>query len=129
MKESFFQLKEQNITNVEFIKNNLCNEHNFKLEFKHNIKVTNINEREAVVSLEFSVFNKKLTEKIPFYINIKIEGIFIWKEINDEDLLNSLLYENAPAVLLSFIRSMISQITAYSGYPTLIIPLLNFKKD
>lgn len=129
MKESFFQLKEQNITNVEFIKNNLCNEHNLKLEFKHNIKVTNINEREAVVSLEFSVFNKKFTEKIPFYINIKIEGIFIWKEINDEDLLNSLLYENAPAVLLSFIRSMISQITAYSGYPTLIIPLLNFKKD
>lgn len=128
MKESFFQLKEQSIDKIEFIKNENCSVKKLKLKFNHNINIIK-NENQAKVILDFFVFDKELTEEMPFYINIKISGMFTWQEIPDSKLLDSLLKENAPAILLSFIRSMISQITAYSGYPTLIIPLLNFKEQ
>ena len=43
-------------------------------------------------------------------------------------MLKGLLNVSAPAVLLSYIRGMISQVTAFSGYPALIIPLINFSE-
>ncbi len=64
----------------------------------------------------------------PFFISITQLGEFEYPSDLDRTDLENLLNINAPAVLLSYIRGLISQITAFSGYPALIIPLINFAK-
>jgi len=129
MEKSFFQLLEQNIINVEFVKNeNYSNEREISLEFNYQTEI-NINENNtANVILDFSIFNKECLKEYPFYIKVVISGIFTWDKDTNNEILQELLQFNAPAVLLSYIRTMISTLTAFSGYPALIIPLMNFKK-
>ena len=55
----------------------------------------------------------------------ELEGIFNWKADEIDDIL---LEVNAPAVLIAYIRPIISQLTSFSGYPPLILPLINFTK-
>ncbi|MGL5459891.1 MAG: protein-export chaperone SecB [Cetobacterium sp.] len=127
MKNSFFQLKEQSIQNIEFIKNENYKEKEILLEYYSETEVIYTASNEAIVVLDFSVFDKENISKHPFYINVKIKGNFVWNESKDNnDIIETLLNQNAPAILLSYVRSMISQITAFSGYPTLIVPLMNF---
>ena len=64
-------------------------------------------------------------EDLPANIN---QAISFVRLIDNNKVLENLLNINAPAVLLSYIRGLISQITAFSGYPALIIPLINFAK-
>lgn len=135
MNNSFFQLKNQSIQNIEFIKNEKCTQVDILLEYSSNIEVIYTASNEALVILDFSVFDKDNISNNPFYINVKIKGHFVWSEMEDLpdtnncDLIETLLNQNAPAILLSYVRSIISQITAFSGYPTLIIPLINFTSN
>ena len=55
-------------------------------------------------------------------------GHFKWNSINDDELVDKFLNFNAPALLLSNIRSIITQLTAFSGFPALILPLYDFTK-
>lgn len=36
---------------------------------------------------------------------------------------------NSPAIILSYLRPFISQITLFSGNPALTLPLINFAKE
>lgn len=65
---------------------------------------------------------------LPFFISITQSGVFEYPKDIDKKMLKGLLNVSAPAVLLSYIRGMISQVTAFSGYPALIIPLINFSE-
>ena len=59
-------------------------------------------------------------------ITTSIVGYFSWDEkIKEDDLINYLEL-NAPAVLFLYIRPFISNMTAYSGFSPLILPLINF---
>lgn len=126
MKKSFFQLIDQSIEKIEFLKNDNYSQKEIALEFKSKVNIKNQRENQAEVFLNFTIFDKEKFTEIPFFIDITMKGIFKWEEETPEDMVKSLLNTNAPAVLLSYIRSIISQITAYSGYSTLIIPLINF---
>lgn len=128
MKESFFQLEEQSIVKVEFIKNETYKSKNIKLEYNTKIKREKINDNSEYVTITLNVFKKKEIKLAPFYINVEVKGKFVWNEIEDKKILDSLLNQNAPAVLLPNIRMIISQLTTFSGYPPLIIPLINFSE-
>ena len=67
----------------------------------------------------FFKLKSQFTEEIIFKKN---------NNFKDKKMLKGLLNVSAPAVLLSYIRGMISQVTAFSGYPALIIPLINFSE-
>ena len=132
MKKSTFQLKEQSILNIEFVKNEDFIDENFKvsLEFSNSIEIKNDeNNKIAEVIFDFSIFDKNAIEKYPFFINVKIKGVFAWDADMDNQTLENLLKINAPAILFSFIRSVVSSITAFSGYPALILPLINFNNE
>jgi len=60
-----------------------------------------------------------------YYIKITTEGIFQWNENLSEVLIEQLLKQNAPAVLLSYARTSISFMTISAGLPSLDIPLLD----
>ncbi|AEV29442.1 preprotein translocase subunit SecB [Sphaerochaeta pleomorpha str. Grapes] len=85
---------------------------------------------KALVTFIFTIFkDEKDTSKYPFKIETTHEGEFEWPEDTPDDRVNSLLKINAPAIMLSYDRSIISMITTYSGMAPLIIPLINFKAD
>lgn len=85
----------------------------------------------AIVSLKLQVFDKNIYElnEVPFYICIVMFSEFEWDDNVDEKIIPTLLESNAPAAILSYIRPFISNLTTGSGYPPLIIPLLNFKEN
>ena len=128
MKESFFRLKSQSTEEIIFKKNNDFKDKKIKLEFSHKLEVKNISETASNVKLIFNIFTEKKLRESPFFVSITQSGVFEYpKDINKKTLEN-LLNINAPAALLSYIRGIISQITAFSGYPALIIPLINFNE-
>lgn len=53
---------------------------------------------------------------------------FMWEEAIGEERAKQLLNINAPAVLLSYIRPMVSSMTNSSKYPALNIPFIDFTK-
>ncbi|WP_339053055.1 protein-export chaperone SecB [Fusobacterium animalis] len=99
-----------------------------KLEFSHRLEIKNIDETSSNIKLTFNIFSEKKLLDSPFFISITQSGVFEYPKDIDKKMLKGLLNVSAPAVLLSYIRGMISQVTAFSGYPALIIPLINFSE-
>jgi preprotein translocase subunit SecB len=130
MKDSEFQLLSQRLTKTEFKINRKFSNKDKKIALKlsSNIKISKMkNKNEAFVIFKLNIFNKKELEKYPFYINLEIEGLFSWsKNINNID---KYLKVNAPAVLMSYLRSIVTQLTVSAGYPPLILPLIDFTKN
>lgn len=128
MKESFFRLKSQFTEEIIFKKNSDFKDRKIKLKFSHKLEIKNIDETSSSVKLIFNIFTEEELEVSPFFISITQLGEFQYPSDLDKTDLENLLNINAPAVLLSYIRGLVSQITAFSGYPALIIPLMNFAK-
>ena len=70
-------------------------------------------------------------EEVPFQFNMEIEGLFTWTEElgEKEELLETMLSQNAPAILYSYLRPLITLITVEADMPPLVIPLMNFKAE
>ncbi|PIM76434.1 protein-export chaperone SecB [Fusobacterium polymorphum] len=128
MKESFFRLKSQFTEEIIFKKNSDFKDRKIKLKVSHKLEIKNIDETSSNVKLIFSIFTEEELAESPFFISITQLGEFQYPSDLDKTDLENLLNINAPAVLLSYIRGLISQITAFSGYPALIVPLMNFAK-
>ena len=128
MKESFFKLRSQFTEEIIFKKNSDFKDRKIKLKFSHRLEIKNIDEGSSNVKLIFNIFTEEELAESPFFISITQSGKFEYPSNLDKNNLENLLNINAPAVLLSYIRGLISQITAFSGYPALIIPLINFAK-
>lgn len=125
MKESKFQFKIPKLMELKFRKNEdySGNEKDLKIKVSTNVDRKEI---EASVTLNIKIFDEEDFENYPYYINIIMQGDFKWeKDLNDEQI-EDLLNKNAPAILLSYMRPYFSDITTGSGYPPLILPLLNF---
>ena len=128
MKESFFKLRSQFTEEIIFKKNSDFKDRKIKLKFSHRLEIKNIDEGSSNVKLIFNIFTEEELAESPFFISITQSGKFEYPSNLDKNNLENLLNINAPAVLLSYIRGLVSQITAFSGYPALIIPLMNFTK-
>lgn len=126
MKESVFQFTNPQLVNIEFGGNENFNEEIFEgIIIDNHVSILLIDEdnNEAHVVLELIVGDK--TEKSPFYLSVTMSADFMYKEENSEKF-HQLLETNAPALLLSYARPIVSMITAQSGYPTLNLPFMNF---
>lgn len=127
MKASNFQLEKQRLIKSDFYLNpDFKAAKNMKLDLSGETKISRIDSNSAQVVFEFSIFKGVSIEEVPFKLVIINEGFFSWEESIEEKDLNALLKYNAPAILLSYVRSVVSMITAYAGLPQIMIPLLNF---
>jgi preprotein translocase subunit SecB len=102
------------------------------LEIENNVKVTrDLDEEkmESIVMLNLGFFTKSDFDKVPFKIEITIEGTFRWGEDlkDNPSQLEVLLKENAPAILYSYLRPIITLMTVEANLPPLVIPLMNFR--
>ena len=61
-------------------------------------------------------------------LEIKLASEFSWQDLA-ENKIDVLLRQNAPALLLSYARPIISSITSASKFPTYNIPFLDFSSE
>lgn len=125
MKTSNFQFKNPELESLGFnINENFSGEENIALLINAKVEVKRSEGKTAYVSL--SVLIGGAGPDQPFEINIKMSSEFFWIEEIDEDVLKVMLNANAPAVLMSYIRPLISTITSDCKYPTVKIPFVDF---
>ena len=79
------------------------------------------NKKEAAVRLKLKIGDK--TEKYPFCIIIIMSGDFICSK---EEFFDKMIQTNAPALLLSYARPIVSLVTAQAGFSSFNLPFMNF---
>lgn len=126
MKESSFQFSEPRLIFLNFDLNK-----NFEKDayegFSLNNEVTKhiiTEDKEALVILTLTIGEK--SNKSPFYIELKTSAKF---KCEDSCMFNKLIDTNAPAMLLSYARPIVSLITSQSGYNAFNIPFMNFVNE
>ncbi len=68
---------------------------------------------------EISDYSTEKNDDIPTYIKA-IEGAnFRWNDELDDNMIDRLLNQNAPSLLLSYLRPIVAQVTSASKYGTL----------
>lgn len=129
MKKSNFQFKNPELTKLNFIVNDDFDKNNFqtmKINSKIDIYANEEDGKSAKVSLKLVLGDD--IENSPFYIEIAMSAVFIWNDIIDDEKLKIVLEENAPSLLLSYMRPIISNITSNSKYPTYNLPFIDMRR-
>ncbi|MDY2995947.1 MAG: protein-export chaperone SecB [Faecalimonas sp.] len=123
MKESLFQFTNPKILSFELVSNPNFDEESFEgFSIANNVEISEIEAgKKALVILSLQINNE--SDEYPFYISTKICAMFKHEGSKKFD---SLLKINAPALLLSYIRPIISMMTVQSGFEALNIPFINF---
>ncbi len=129
--ESAFQFTNPTLKELSFcINENFDNQSNHKVQVKmemstHIFKSSKPNE--ASVSLTVEIGEK--SEKNPYWIKGTEQANFRWEDEVSEDMSERLLKQNAPSLLLSYLRPIIAQVTASSSYDAYNIPFINFAEN
>ena len=128
MKKSGFQLVNQKLrsVNYELNTNYKLSTESIPLEITGTRKIIHLENNHAKVIFTIEIFSKTDSSKAPMKATISHEGEFSWDDSFTKEQIESLLKHNAPAILLSYDRSILSMLTAYSNLPVLMLPLINF---
>ena len=128
MNYSKFQFSNPELEEIEFLVNNNFNKEKCDgITMQSNVDVRMLNANEAYVKLTLKIGES--TDLQPFNICVKMGADFTWDKSIDTEKAKQLLNVNAPAVLLSYIRPIVSSMTNSSKYPTLDIPFIDFTKN
>lgn len=116
------------ITNVHF---DLNKDYDFKNTKEYDLGLnvnTKINEMTEETLYEVVLIMKTTSEEEiePFNLSATISGIF--KIENNMEEMLEVLKVNGPAILTSYLRPYISNITLAAGIEPVTIPILNFNK-
>ncbi len=95
--------------------------------FSHHISL-NEDQNNAFVSLSCTVFPEAKIKGYPFTLNVEMVGAFSYDPTIPQELRDSLVSENALAIMFPYMRSMISSVTASAGIPPLVLPAINISK-
>ena len=130
MKESVFQFSNPVLTELEFGVNRdadkIGSEQQVSLSMEVQVnKKSDINEAEVL--LKFKLGDKDAST--PFYVKATEQADFRWGEELSDEVVEQLLNQNAPSLLVSYLRPIITQITASSPYDAFNIPFINFTNN
>lgn len=131
MVKSDFKFSNPRLIKLDFAINDKCEDIERlsieNLNISLNCHVNKKNEESAAVALEIKIGEK--SEEAPFLLHLVIgAGFKLERQIQGTDI-DNLLQINAPTLLLSYARPMISSITAQAGMKPLNIPFFNFTKQ
>lgn len=115
LKRLNFQINNEFSENEEF-------QSELNVSISHDINKTSDNE--AIVDLEINI--GELSNHDPFIINLLIGANFKLDATIKETDFDKLLEVNAPALLLSYARPIISSVTNQAGMKPLNLPFINF---
>lgn len=127
MKASSFQFSNPYLKELNF-QENPDFDPSCKFEMNHTIDVhVNREENASVAGVDLILTINEDSNPAPFQLKIKMFSLFQWEDLDDETV-NVLLKNNAPALLLAYIRPIISSITSSSQFPTYNLPFVDFTK-
>lgn len=128
--ESEFQFTNPALVNLEFGVNeefDIKEDKEVDLSINMSVQIDRKENRsEALVGLTFEIGSKQ--DNAPFYIKAVEKANFRWGEGLDNSMVDRLLNQNAPSLLLSYLRPVVVQITAASPFNAYNIPFINFTK-
>lgn len=129
--ESVFQFSNPMLLKLDFALNDeFVGDGRTEIKVKLGIetRISREEDNSAVVVLCVTVGGK--SQEDPFSIYAEEGARFGWKEgAYEDEALDRLLKQNAPALLLSYLRPMIANVTASSHYSAYDIPFMNFKEE
>ncbi len=124
MRESSFQFKDPYISELNFKENEEFDIENFeslKMNFDISIKKSD-SEPKALVTLKMQLGDE---ENCPFQLLVQIGAFFYWNSEFDNELVDDCLNKNAPALLISYVRPIIANVTSVSKYPAFNLPFID----
>lgn len=127
MTESSFQFTNPTLSKMEFLINDGFDNKKTEVQMRMNISVNVSKEKDknkALVSLTCEIGEKN--NDAPFWIRAEENANFKWSDKIAADIEEKLLHQNAPSLLLSYLRPIVSQITAATKYGAYHIPFVNF---
>ena len=128
--ESAFQFSNPSLTKMEF-----CINEEFESSQDKEVKIAvnmgvqidrSATDNNARVSLTLEI-GKKDSED-PFYVCATEMAEFRWSEALNNEMVEKMLNQNAPSLLLGYLRPIISQITAASPYNADNLPFIDFSR-
>lgn len=128
VKESPFSFKNINILSLDFECKNILEDGKHEIQINREVETINLSENleemifEKRVILNLVIFN----EDKKAFVSSSIQGDFKSKGIA-EDKAKILFEQNAPSLLLSYLRPILSVVLQKSYFPV-DIPFLNFTR-
>lgn len=128
--ESAFQFSNPSLTKMEF-----CINEEFESSQDKEVKIAvnmgvqidrSATDNNARVSLTLEI-GKKDSED-PFYVCATEMAEFRWSEALNNEMVEKMLNQNAPSLLVGYLRPIISQITAASPYNAYNLPFIDFSR-
>lgn len=101
----------------------LQNDHEIELDFNLEARAILSEEKDqAIIILTTEIFNENFRDnEVPFYLKTTIRGFFTCSE--DVDIEG--FQFNGMAILLPYVRSIITSVTAQAGINPVILPPIN----
>lgn len=129
MKRSKFQFSNPNLTNLHFEINSAFDEKLFKsLRLETRTKVMKAQGKNKA-NVEVCLAVGGMEPEYPFEIKLTMCSDFEWEDDLEKDLADRLLQTNAPSLILSYMRPIISNITNNSEYPVFNLPYLDMQNN
>lgn len=127
MQKSEFKFSNPKLITLNFQLNNYSKDTN-EPDINMNISIqTNIDKKsETEANVELNIEIGDLSDSSPFFINLIIGAKFKLDAVIEGTDFNKLLEVNAPALLLSYARPIISSVTNNAGMRPLNLPYINF---
>lgn len=117
--EVYFDTNTDFLSETDFI--------NVEMQNAFSIQVKRIeNKKRANVSLMLET--NKDNKNAPFNLRIKVASDFRWEDGLDEEMIEVMLNNNAPALLLGYMRPIVASITNSSKFPAYNLPFINFNE-
>lgn len=125
--KSKFQFSNPVLSRIEFSFNKefaLKKEDEITMKMELSVQTEQKNSNEARVSLVCELGDK--SSQSPFWLLAEEEAFFKWEEFLDVMIVDKLLKQNAPSLLLSYLRPIVTQVTQASPCGAYNIPFMNF---
>lgn len=101
-------------------------QHTIKIAPKFERIIHKIDDENFQLTLSVRIATSE-ENPVPFNVNVAISGDFHLKNWESSENVN--LYRlSAPAILFPYLRSIITMVTADSGFPPYIMPIVNIAK-
>ena len=131
MEKSKFQFTNPVLTHMFFEMNSdFESNSNKEVQIKQQISVEIMpydGKKETTVAIRFELGEQN--DDCPFYMTVVEQASFKWGDELGEKQVENLLNQNAPTLLLSYLRPIVSQVTAASPVGPFNIPFMNFTKN
>ena len=130
MKTSNFQFLKPHLEDIYFSinKDYIPDEPEVEMQNQFGINVKKSKDKNmAYVQLTLEINMDDSINK-PFEMFVKVASEFKWESDMDEKVIDTMLNSNAPALLLSYMRPIVANITNVSNIPVYNLPFINFKQ-